>query len=196
MTVGYELEKITGLRLFHNHMTIDLVLRFFPFGTPAFNRLVREFRMRIFEEVAASDLPGLIFTYVWALDDPQDKAFIDEICDIFRSKGARVYFVELFASLEKDCGATKRSFALPKSARNETSKPPGALCWRLKARKSSTQTATSSIRSVIFTSTTPICRPTRSHVASPRGWIRSGSREDDIAASGTSDRRISTVNEL
>ena len=29
MTVGYELAKITGLRLFHNHMTIDLVLNFF-----------------------------------------------------------------------------------------------------------------------------------------------------------------------
>ncbi len=25
MTVGQELEKITGLKLFHNHMTIDLL---------------------------------------------------------------------------------------------------------------------------------------------------------------------------
>lgn len=109
MTVGYELEKITGLRLFHNHMTIDLVLRFFPFGTPAFNRLVREFRMRIFEEVAASDLPGLIFTYVWA---PQDKAFVDEICEIFRSKGAQVYFVELFATLDERLRRNETEFRL------------------------------------------------------------------------------------
>ena len=29
MTVGQELEKITGLKLFHNHMTIELVLPFF-----------------------------------------------------------------------------------------------------------------------------------------------------------------------
>lgn len=28
MTVGQELAKITGLKLFHNHMTIDLVSNF------------------------------------------------------------------------------------------------------------------------------------------------------------------------
>lgn len=28
MTVGQELEKITNLKLFHNHMTIDLVNNF------------------------------------------------------------------------------------------------------------------------------------------------------------------------
>jgi hypothetical protein len=42
MTVGYALAARTGLRLFHNHHTIDLVLRFFPYGTPAFGRLVLE----------------------------------------------------------------------------------------------------------------------------------------------------------
>ena len=77
MTVGLELQRLTGLRLFHNHMTIDPVLPFFPFGSAAFSRLVREFRRRIFEEVAASDLPGLIFTYVWALDEPGDKEYLD-----------------------------------------------------------------------------------------------------------------------
>ena len=63
MTVRHELAQRTGFRLFHNHQTIDLVLRFFDFGTPPFHRLVGEFRRRIFEEVAASDLAGLIFTY-------------------------------------------------------------------------------------------------------------------------------------
>ncbi|MCH7663235.1 MAG: shikimate kinase, partial [Chloroflexi bacterium] len=29
MTVGQELEKLTGLKLFHNHLTIELVLPFF-----------------------------------------------------------------------------------------------------------------------------------------------------------------------
>lgn len=101
MTVGYELERLTGLRLFHNHMAIDLVLRFFDFGTEPFGRLVNQFRRRIFEEVAASDLPGLIFTFVWALDHPEDKEFIDQTCDIFKSRGATVHFVELSANLEE-----------------------------------------------------------------------------------------------
>jgi hypothetical protein len=101
MAVGMELERLTGLRLFHNHMTIDLVLRFFEFGEPAFHRLVSEFRARIFEEVAASGLPGLVFTYVWALDVPDDRAFVDHLCGIFQARGAEVCFVELAADLEE-----------------------------------------------------------------------------------------------
>jgi hypothetical protein len=101
MTVGLALEGRTGLKLFHNHMSVDIVLRFFPFGTPPFRRLVGEFRRRMFEEVAASDLPGMIFTYVWALDDPHDRAFVDETSAIFRAHGARVCFVELVATQEE-----------------------------------------------------------------------------------------------
>ncbi|MCC3359301.1 AAA family ATPase, partial [Bacillus sp. REN16] len=33
MTVGQELAKITELKLFHNHMTIDLVSNFFDYST-------------------------------------------------------------------------------------------------------------------------------------------------------------------
>src|SRR5687768_16427169 len=60
MTVGHELAKITGLKLFHNHMPIDLVLNFFDFREAPFFRLVSEFRRRVLEEVAASELPRLI----------------------------------------------------------------------------------------------------------------------------------------
>ena len=98
MTVGHELAARTGLRLFHNHHTIDLVLRFFPFGSPPFRRLVGEFRRRVLEEVAESDLPGLIFTYVCAFDQPSDTAAVEEWAGIFRSRGGRVVFVELEAS--------------------------------------------------------------------------------------------------
>lgn len=99
MTVGQELAKLTGFKLFHNHMTIELVLNFFDFGDPRFFKLVKEFRSRVFEEVAASDLPGLIFTFVWALDQQSDKEYIDGFSEIFRQKGAEVYFVELEAEL-------------------------------------------------------------------------------------------------
>jgi len=101
MTVGAELAARTGLRLFHNHQTIDLVQRFFEFGTPPYRRLVGEFRRRIFEEVATSSLPGLIFTYVWAFDDPTDAAAVDEYVAPFRQRGGRVVFVELEATQEE-----------------------------------------------------------------------------------------------
>ena len=97
MTVGHEIAARTGLKLFHNHHTIDLALRFFPYGTPPFQRLVGEFRRRIFEEVAASELPGLIFTYVWAFDHASDDAAVEDYASIFRTRGGRVVFVELEA---------------------------------------------------------------------------------------------------
>jgi hypothetical protein len=96
MTVGTELAARTGLRLFHNHQTIELLLPFFAFGSPPFNRLVREFRRRVFEEVAGSDLPGLIFTYVWAFG--LDDAEVEDYAAIFHSRGHPVRYVELQAS--------------------------------------------------------------------------------------------------
>jgi len=111
MTVGTELAKRTGLKLFHNHMTIDLVLNFFDWGTPQF-KLSNEFRRRIFEEISQSDLRGLIFTYVWDLADPADKKYIDDVCFLFTERGAKVYFVELAASIEQRLERNTSAFRL------------------------------------------------------------------------------------
>lgn len=100
MSVGMELERLTSLKLFHNHMSIEFVHPFFNFGTKTGQKLVGEFRRRLFEEVARSDLKGLIFTYVWAFDEPKEKEYIDSICEIFKKNGARISFVELSAPLE------------------------------------------------------------------------------------------------
>ncbi|MGZ9583674.1 shikimate kinase [Paenibacillus marinisediminis] len=100
MTVGQELAKITDLKLFHNHMTIELVSNFFSYGTAAGKRLVRIFREEIFEEVSKSDLAGLIFTYVWGFDLQSDWDYINRISHIFESRGGTVYYVELEADVE------------------------------------------------------------------------------------------------
>lgn len=100
MTVGQELERKTSLKLFHNHMTIELVSHFFSYGSKTGKRLVGLFREEIFKEVAASDLEGLIFTFVWGLDLPGDWEYIKNVSHIFESKGGSVYLVELEADLE------------------------------------------------------------------------------------------------
>jgi len=112
MAVGTELAARTGLKLFHNHQTIDLVLRFFPFGSPTFNRLVGDFRRRIMEGVAASDLPGLIFTYVWAFDQPGDQREVDTYAAIFRARGGSVFYVELQAPQEVRLRRNETEFRL------------------------------------------------------------------------------------
>ncbi len=97
MSVGQAITERTGLRLFHNHISIELALRYFDYGTPAFRRIDSEIRRQIIEEVAASDLPGLVFTFVWAFNLPADQAVVDEYAMPFRARGARVLFVELEA---------------------------------------------------------------------------------------------------
>ncbi|KOO51351.1 AAA family ATPase [Viridibacillus arvi] len=112
MTVGYELEKVTDLKLFHNHMTIELVNPFFEYGTKEGNRLVKLFRQEIFEGVSKSNLYGLIFTYVWAFDLKADWDYVQEICQLFESKGGMVYFVELEADLEERIDRNKSPYRL------------------------------------------------------------------------------------
>jgi hypothetical protein len=97
MTVGQEIAARTGMRLFHNHMTIELVLQFFEFGSPPFGRLVEDFRQRLMEEVAGSDLRGVIFTFVWAFDLPSELEALERYARPFRQRGGRVLFVELQA---------------------------------------------------------------------------------------------------
>lgn len=96
-TVRQAVAERTGLRLFHNHLSIELALRYFDFGTPGFRRIDGTIRRMVVEEVAASDLPGLVFTYVWAFDDPGDHEAVEAYARPFREVGGRVLFLELEA---------------------------------------------------------------------------------------------------
>lgn len=97
MTVGQELMKLTGLRLFHNHMMIEPVIEIFG----AFNGLVtQQLREVIFREFAKSDNQGMIFTYMWAFDMPSDWDYVNHVTDIFKEQGAEIYYVELVAPQE------------------------------------------------------------------------------------------------
>jgi len=100
MTVGQELSLATGYKFMHNHQTIDLLLPVFDFGSPAFARLLFDFRLSIFEEVAASELSGFIFSCVADFDSTLDRAQTECYSAPFLRCGGRVLFVELEASLE------------------------------------------------------------------------------------------------
>lgn len=97
MTVGQELAKITGFKLFHNHMTIEPVLEIFgQYNSEAIMRL----RQVIFEEFAKTDNYGMIFTYMWAFDQQADWDYVEHVKDIFKPYGTEFYYVELIASRE------------------------------------------------------------------------------------------------
>ena len=97
MTVGQELMKITDLRLFHNHMTIEPVLEVFN----DFNiDVIMKMRYMIFEEFAKTDNYGMIYTCMWAYDEESDWKLMNKIFDIFKAVDAELYCVELVAPLE------------------------------------------------------------------------------------------------
>ena len=90
MTVGQELMKITGLRLFHNHMMIEPVLDIFG----AFNgKVIQGLREFIFDEFVKTENEGMIFTVMWAFDMPSDMEYVLHVA----SKFDEVYCVELIA---------------------------------------------------------------------------------------------------
>ncbi len=97
MTVGQELMKLTGLRLFHNHMTIEPVIEIFGYYQ---GNTITRLREVIFEEFAKSENKGMIFTYMWAFDQKSDWDYVQHVTEIFEREGSEVYYVELVAPQE------------------------------------------------------------------------------------------------
>jgi hypothetical protein len=99
--IGHELAARTGYRFFHNHLTADPVAALFGYGTPRFGPLVDAIRDVLFREAAGdSSINGVVFTFVWDLDHPADKAFVSRTAQMFNDAGGKTYLVELQASLQ------------------------------------------------------------------------------------------------
>ena len=97
MTVGQELMKQTGLRLFHNHMTIEPVLEIFgDFNT----NTILQMREVILREFVKTDNYGMIHTLMWAFDAKEDWDYVNYVVDIFKEYDAEIYCVELVAPQE------------------------------------------------------------------------------------------------
>ncbi|HEX8500716.1 MAG TPA: AAA family ATPase [Pyrinomonadaceae bacterium] len=98
LTVAREVARLTGYRLFHNHVSIACVTPVFDFGTPPFGRLVGLIRMAVFEEAAREGV-SLVFTFVYAHDE--DAPFVERVCSLVESHGGRVVFVRLTCAPEE-----------------------------------------------------------------------------------------------
>jgi hypothetical protein len=94
LTVARELAKITDFRVFHNHLTVDLLLSVFEFGSPEFVQLRDRIWIDTMTAAARSELPGLIFTFCPESSVPRD--FIVRLKDRLASLGAEISFINLF----------------------------------------------------------------------------------------------------
>lgn len=63
-TVGEELARLTGYKLFHYYLAVDPLLSVFQFGSEPFVELRETFWLSIFEHAALAQIPGIIFTLV------------------------------------------------------------------------------------------------------------------------------------
>lgn len=97
MTVGQELMKITDLRLFHNHMTIEPVIEIFGRYDGA---VISDLRETIFRHFAASGSYGMIFTLMMAFEMQEDWDYLEHVKSIFEPYGTEFYYVELIAPQE------------------------------------------------------------------------------------------------
>lgn len=101
MTVGQELTKITDLKLFHNHMTIEPLLQIFEHKSKEFKELNSLFRQQVFEKFANSNKYGLIFTFVWAFNMKEDWDYVENISKLFKEHNGEFYIVELEADINE-----------------------------------------------------------------------------------------------
>jgi adenylate kinase len=99
LTVARELAKLTGFRVFHNHLSVDLAESVFEFGSPPFVELREKVWLEVFIRAAAANLDGLIFTF--AFDRTVRGSFIENTREVIESSGGEILFVELRCSTEE-----------------------------------------------------------------------------------------------
>jgi hypothetical protein len=92
LSVARELARLTGYKLFHNHLTVDLVGSLFAFGSEPFVVLRERIWLSAFHEAAANNV-SLVFTF-----NPERtvrEQFIAEARAVVEGEGGQVVFVAL-----------------------------------------------------------------------------------------------------
>lgn len=98
LSVARELARVTGYKLFDNHVSIACAESVFDFGTKPFGKVVSTIRTTVFEEAVRADV-SLVFTFVYAR--PDDTPFVERVCELVESQGGRVLLVRLFCEREE-----------------------------------------------------------------------------------------------
>ncbi|MDE1860385.1 MAG: AAA family ATPase [Candidatus Micrarchaeota archaeon] len=117
-TVGKELSRMTGYKLFHNQLSIEFVRSVFEFGTEPFNRLVINYRKEMIEEAARNKV-SLIFTSAYA--SGYNDEFMKGVIRSVEKHGGKVHFVQLYCDkdvlLRRVRGKSRTEFYKIRSSR-------------------------------------------------------------------------------
>ena len=99
MTVAESLRDKLKYNMMMNHDSIELSDRIFGFATPAQKELNEDIREKVFS-LAVKYNVDLIFTYVCAFNEPEEREYLTSLQRQFEGNGGRFVFVELSADLE------------------------------------------------------------------------------------------------
>jgi deoxyadenosine/deoxycytidine kinase len=97
LTVANELSKLTGHKILHNHLAIDLVEPVLDRGNKKFWELIDTYRLQLVDVAAKEKINGLIITSVNIKG--QDDKFIKNLIDITEKNSGSVHFVHLDCEL-------------------------------------------------------------------------------------------------
>ena len=99
LTVGRELATLTGFKLFHNHLTVDLVAAVFDFKTRPFIDLRDRIWLLVFDRAIEEGVEGMIFTFASFRTVRED--FIQDVINRVERAGGTAYPVHLNCDLEE-----------------------------------------------------------------------------------------------
>jgi hypothetical protein len=98
LTIARELAALTGFKLLHNHLTVNLAISLFPHGSEPYTRLVRQFRREMLAEAAQVGI-DVVMTNVY-LGTAEQFASIQRQIEPVTENGGSVLFVRLVCDRE------------------------------------------------------------------------------------------------
>ncbi len=97
LTVARELAAGTGLKLFHNHVSLDCAGTIFDWWSPPFNESLAAIRLHMIGSAMRHGI-GVIFTFMYA--KPVDDGFVASLIQRVQLAGGRFMPVQLVCGIE------------------------------------------------------------------------------------------------
>jgi shikimate kinase len=97
-SVGHELARLTGYKLFHNHLTVDLVHSLFEIGEGPFWKLNGDIRLKLLEAAAKNKVKGVIMTFCYVKGE--DEKLLARFMRKLEKYNVRFLFVHLYCERE------------------------------------------------------------------------------------------------
>ncbi|MDE1865493.1 MAG: AAA family ATPase [Candidatus Micrarchaeota archaeon] len=99
LTVARELSKLTGYKVLHNHLAIDLVESVFDRNSQKFWELIDHYRLQLVDVAGKEKISGMIMTSVNIKG--QDDLFISNLKETVEGNSGTVHFVRLSCGIDK-----------------------------------------------------------------------------------------------